>query len=46
VKSLIAALLIVCLGGTLRAEGIAQLKFLLGDWQAIDTGSGENGSFT
>jgi hypothetical protein len=46
VKSLAAALAVLSLGAPLAADEIAQLKFLIGDWQAIDTAAGESGSFT
>jgi hypothetical protein len=45
---LVLALLIVSPHGVARAQAdpMLPLRFLLGDWQAIDTPPGETGSFT
>jgi len=38
--------MVVVLTAPLGADDLAQLKFLIGRWQAIDTAAGESGSFT
>jgi hypothetical protein len=47
-RSLICGLLLLAATTSIRAQGdsIATLRFLIGDWQAIDTAPGETGSFT
>ncbi|PYQ74680.1 MAG: hypothetical protein DMG04_09565 [Acidobacteria bacterium] len=45
-KALAAIVMVVVLTGPLGADDLAQLKFLIGRWQAIDTAAGESGSFT
>ncbi|PYR07189.1 MAG: hypothetical protein DMF99_23870 [Acidobacteria bacterium] len=45
-KALAAIVMVVVLTAPLGADDLAQLKFLIGRWQAIDTAAGESGSFT
>jgi hypothetical protein len=46
VNALAAIVTVLVLTASLGADDLAQLTFLIGRWQAIDTAAGESGSFT
>lgn len=45
-RALAAIVTVLVLVAPVGADDLAQLKFLIGRWQAIDTAAGESGSFT
>jgi hypothetical protein len=45
-RLLLSAFVLLTLAAPARSDELSALRFLIGEWQAIDTGPGESGSFT